>query len=178
MKLSADDLDALRYAKGLLENPGLAAKITNVIGRPIEKGLDLLPQKWAQVVAGATRKSLETALQVALATMYDTPRAPSWERLHKLAAATSGAAGGAFGLAGLPIELPVSTTLMVRSIADSARSEGEHLKTPEAKLACLEVFAMGGRSSSDDASESAYFFIRGTLARTVSEAADMLASMA
>jgi hypothetical protein len=95
MTLSSDDLDALRYAKRLLENPGLAAKITNVLGRPIEKGLDLLPQKWAQVVAVATRTSLETALQVALATMGDTPRAPSWERLHKLAAATTGAAGGA-----------------------------------------------------------------------------------
>lgn len=174
MTLSPDDLDALRYAKRLLENPGLAAKITHVIGRPIEKGLDLLPQKWAQVVAAATRKSLETAFQVALATMYDTPRARSWERLHKLAAATTGAAGGAFGLAGLPIELPVSTTLMVRSIADIARSEGERLATPEAKLACLEVFAMGGRSSSDDASESAYFFIRGSLARAVSEAAKYL----
>jgi hypothetical protein len=159
--LSPDDLDALRYAKRLLENPGLAAKITTVLGRPIEKGLDLLPQKWAQVVAVATRTSLETALQVALATMGDTPRAPSWERLHKLAAATTGAAGGAFGLAGLSIELPVSTTLMVRSIADIARSEGERLATPEAKLACLEVFAMGGRNSSDDASESAYFFCPG-----------------
>ena len=169
MKLSADDLDALRYAKRLLENPSLAAKITNVIGRPIERGLDLLPQKWSQVVARATRTSLETALEVALATMGNTPRAPSWERLHKLAAATTGAAGGAFGLAGLPIELSVSTTLMVRSIADIARSEGERLETPEAKLACLEVFAMGGRSSSDDASESTYFFIRGTLARAVSE---------
>ena len=73
MKLSPDDLAALRYAKRLLENPGLAAKITNVLGRPIEKGLDLLPQKWAQVVAVATRTSLETALQVALATMGDTP---------------------------------------------------------------------------------------------------------
>lgn len=82
MKLSADDLDALRYAKSLLENPGLVAKITNVIGRPIEKGFDLLPQKWSQVIAGATRKSLEVALQVALTTMGDTPKAPSWERLR------------------------------------------------------------------------------------------------
>jgi hypothetical protein len=39
MTLSPDDLDALRYAKRLLENPGLAAKITNVLGRPIESGI-------------------------------------------------------------------------------------------------------------------------------------------
>ena len=60
---------------------------------------------------------------------------------------------------------------MLRSIADIARSEGERLRTPGAKLACLEVFALGGRSKSDDASESAYFLIRGALARSVSEAA-------
>ena len=39
--------------------------------------------------------------------------------------AASGAAGGAFGLASLPVELPVSTTIMLRSIADIARAEGE-----------------------------------------------------
>ena len=37
----------------------------------------------------------------------------------------SGAAGGAFGLATLPVELPVSTIIMLRSIAAIARNEGE-----------------------------------------------------
>ena len=60
---------------------------------------------------------------------------------------------------------------MLRSIADIARSEGERLGTPGAKLACLEVFALGGRSKSDDASESAYFLIRGALAKSISDAA-------
>ena len=138
---------------------------------PIEKALNLLPDKWAEVVNGATRKSLETALQAALLTLDDTPQPNSWEFLHKLAVAATGAGGGAFGLAGVPVELPLSTTIMLRSIADIARSEGERLRTPGAKLACLEVFALGGRSKSDDASESAYFLIRGALAKSVSEAA-------
>ena len=43
--------------------------------------------------------------------------------MHKALATASGAAGGAFGLATLPIELPVSTIIMLRSIADIARSE-------------------------------------------------------
>ena len=41
----------------------------------------------------------------------------------------SGAAGGAFGLATLPLELPVSTVIMLRSIADIAISEGEDLSS-------------------------------------------------
>jgi EcsC protein family len=159
VRISYEDQEALRCAKTLLENPSLAAKITGLIGMPIEKALELLPDRWAEVVNGATRKSLETALQAALLTLDDTPQPNSWEFLHKLAVAATGAGGGAFGLAGLPVELPLSTTIMLRSIADIARSEGERLRTPGAKLACLEVFALGGRSKSDDASESGYFLI-------------------
>jgi hypothetical protein len=173
VNLSYEDHEALRYAKALLENPGLAVKITGLIGMPIEMALQRLPGKWAQVVNEATRKSLETALQAALLTLDD--KSNSWEFLHKLAVAATGAGGGAFGLLGLPVELPVSTTIMLRSIADIARSEGERLRTPDAKLACLEVFALGGPSKSDDASESAYFLMRGALAKSVSDAARHIA---
>jgi EcsC family protein len=175
LRLSDDDREALRYAKHLLEHPGLAAKITRVIGVPIEKGYDLLPEKWAEVVSDATRTSLETALRVAMVTLDDQPQAKSWEILHKLAVAATGAGGGAFGLAGIPVEVPLSTTIMLRSIAEIARSEGEHLGAPEAKLACLEVFALGSRSGSDEATESAYFLIRGALAKSVSDAAKHVA---
>ena len=175
MELSYEDQEALRYAKALLENPGLAAKITGLIGMPIEKALKLLPDKWAKVVNEATRKSLETALQAALLTIDDKPQQNSWEFLHKLAVAATGAGGGAFGLLGLPVELPLSTTIMLRSIADIARSEGERLRTPDAKLACLEVFALGGPSKSDDASESAYFLMRAALAKSVTEAVGYIA---
>jgi len=61
--------------------------------------------------------------------------------------------------------------IMLRSIADIARSEGEDLSDPEAALACVEVFALGGRAGSTDASESGYFAIRSILAKTVAEAA-------
>ncbi|THI87109.1 MAG: EcsC family protein [Nitrospira sp. CG24A] len=175
VNLSYEDQEALRYAKGLLENPGLAAKITGLIGMPIEMALQRLPEKWAQVVNTATKKSLETALQAALLTIDDKSQSNSWEFLHKLAVAATGAGGGALGLLGLPVELPVSTTIMLRSIADIARSEGERLRTPDAKLACLEVFALGGPSKSDDASESAYFLMRGALAKSVSDAARHIA---
>lgn len=174
MRLSEEDREALRYAKALLESPSLAVKITNLIGMPIEKALKLLPDKWAEVVNGATRKSLETALQVALLTLDDKPQPRSWEFLHKLAVAAIGAGGGAFGLPALSVELPFSTTIMLRSIGDVARSEGERLRTTESKLACLEVFALGGRSTSDAASESAYFLMRQALAKSVSEAAQYI----
>jgi hypothetical protein len=169
--LSPEEIEALRTAKSLLEHPSLAAKITSIIGTPIERGVALLPAKWSEVVNSATRIALEQALNVALLTVDDTGRRASSNRIHKLAVAAVGAAGGLFGLPALAVELPVSTTVILRSIADIARSEGEPLQSPEAKLACLEVFAFGGPSQSDDAMTTGYFTIRASLAKAVSEAA-------
>ena len=95
--------------------------------------------------------------------------------LHKALATASGAAGGAFGLATLPVELPVSTIIMLRSIAEIARSEGEDPSDPESALSCIQVFALGGRAGSTDASESGYFAVRGMLAKSVTEAARFIA---
>ena len=119
------------------------------VGTPIEKGFALLPKQWNTVVNDATRKAIETALKVALWTL-DKGEAKSgspsnwW---HKLAAGASGAAGGALGLAALSVELPVSTTIMLRSIADIARSEGENLKLADAQLECVQVLALGESSN-------------------------------
>ena len=175
MTLSDQDRDDLRHAKSLLEHPSLAARITNVIGIPIEKGFALLPAKWSDVVTHATRAALQKALDLSVTTMEDHGRLPSSDVLHKIIVTATGAGGGAFGLAALPIELPVSTTVMLRSIADVARSEGEKVKSIETKLACIEVFALGGRSKSDDAAESGYLAVRAALAHAVSEAAQYIA---
>jgi hypothetical protein len=90
-------------------------------------------------------------------------------------AIASGATGGALGLSSLPIEVPVSTIIMLRSILDIARSEGENLRNPEAVLACIEVFGLGGRTEADDAADMGYFVVRGLLARSVTEAARFIA---
>jgi hypothetical protein len=175
MTFSDEDRDDLRYAKTLLEHPSLAARITNVIGTPIEKGFELLPAKWSDVVTRVTGTALQKALDLAVTTMEDRGPMPSNNVLHKIIVAASGGAAGAFGLLALPIELPVSTTVMLRSIADVARSEGEKIKSIETKLACIEVFALGGRSKGDDAAETGYFAVRAALAHAVSEAAEFIA---
>jgi EcsC protein family len=169
-RMSERDLAALRSAVAALEHPSLAARLTNMIGKPIELIGYALPASASQAINAATSKALELALQVALRTMQGA-RLPLSQRLHKVLATASGAAGGAFGLPMLPIELPVSTVIMLRSIAEIARSEGEDLSDPEAALSCLQVFALGGRPGSADASESGYFAVRGVLAKSVSQAA-------
>ena len=173
--LTAKDLDDLRYARTLLEHPSLAARMTGLLGTPIEKGLELLPANWSGALSTATRVALTRALDVAVATMGDRGPGPAATRLHKLTLAATGALGGALGLSALAIELPVSTMVMLRSIADVARSEGEEIRSIESRLACLEVFALGGRLQSDDAGELGYFAIRTALARAMAEAAQFIA---
>lgn len=173
--LSPEDLAELKYARELLENPGLAAKLTNLIGTPIERGFELLPEKWASTLQEAVNVSLRKALRVAVATINPNRRRRPWERLHKAAVIGTGGVGGAFGMTALPVELPISTAIMLRSIADIARSEGENLREPEARLACLEVFALGGKSEEDDAVETGYYTVRAALATTLADAARHIA---
>lgn len=187
------DLDALRHAKTLLESQGLAIKLAGMIGTPFEKLLTHLPAGANDKVADATQAALRQCLRVALrslgqrgtgaATASDDafaqavtslapPKPQNW--LHKLAVATTGAAGGAFGLIALPVELPVTTTLMFRSICDIARSEGQDLSDLNVQLECLTVLGMGGVVRDD--AEFGYFFVRGALAQAVSKASSDIAA--
>ncbi len=174
MPLSDDDLKALRAAVQSLEHPGLPARLAGMVGRPLDLLAQALPPGATQIISSATQKGLEAALKVAVLTMKDSPGEGS-RLLHKSLAVASGAFGGAFGLATLPIELPVSTIIMLRSIADIARSEGESLHDPDTALSCLQVFALGGGSQNDDAVESAYFAVRGLMAKSTAEAARYIA---
>lgn len=172
------DRAALLRAKGLLEHPGWAMRLANAAGRPLEWGVERLPSKAQALVVSSTRKALDAALDVALRTLDPRARAATGDWSHRLSVLGTGALGGFLGLAALPLELPVSTAIMLRSIADHARAQGEDLSSVEARLSCLAVFALGGRAPSDDAAEVGYFAVRLALARAVEEAAEYLASRA
>jgi hypothetical protein len=178
-ELSKAEIDDLRRAKLLLENPGLAAKLANYVGSPVEKGMKLLPSRVQKGVHAATEKALMKALDVAVRSLGKEDVRPGRsprDRMHAMAAATSGAIGGAFGMAALGIELPLSTTIILRSIADIAASEGEDPRHIDTRLSCLVVFALGSpKDDRDNASESAYFAARSALATAVTEASRHLA---
>lgn len=195
--LSDADAAALRRAVRTLENPGLAARLSAAAGAPLDMIGRALPEAVTGAVSRATEGAMHTALRVALATLPEAQKTlvpagtdlvetvaapsstarrlgrllPSSDFAHKAMAAVSGAVGGAFGLATLAVELPLSTTLMLRSIAGIAREEGEDLADPENALACVQVFALGGRGSETPLTESGYFAVRAALAKTMAEAA-------
>jgi len=174
MEFNITDLNYLKKAKTLLENPGIAARITSLLGTPIEKGFELLPDNWNMKIGDITRAALTKAVHAAVLTMKDAPGEKASNIWHKLAVAATGGIGGFWGLPALAIELPISTTIMLRSIADIARSEDEDIATIEAKMACIEVFALGGPGKRDDATESGYYAVRAALAQSISKAAEYI----
>ena len=174
-RMEKRDYKDLRTAVSLLEKPGLSIRLINLLGYPIEGFIKVLPRWIGQAIGNTAIKGVGTAFYVALSTMDKKSHDRPFRWIHRAIVLASGAVGGFFGLPGLIVELPISTTLMLRSIADIARSEGEDLSSMDTHLACITVFALGGRSSGDNAAETAYYAVRATLTRTLSEAAEFIA---
>lgn len=175
LAMSTEDLQTLRWATQHLEHPSLAARLSNVIGTPIEIATNLLPRPLYQRIHGAADAAIGKAFQVAIASLRHREEANPRPHYYRALAAGTGAAGGLFGIYGLLFDLPLSTTIMLRSIAEIARSEGEDLHALDTRLACLEVFALGGHAESDDAAETGYYGIRAALAWPVTEAGQFIA---
>lgn len=173
--MEAADLEDLGRAVELLENPSFIARVTDLIGQPLEHFINFLPAGTSDRLQGSVRTSLEKLLNVAVRTLGSRGRGPAANLRHKLATGVSGAVGGFFGAPALAVELPLTTSIILRSIADIARSEGEDVTSLDARLACLEVFALGGASRSDDASETGYFAVRAGMAKVMSDAAKYIA---
>ena len=175
-RLTPEETGDLRQAVACLEGASFAQRLTDAVGRPVGMLGRTLPQPARRVIAQVSETALRGALRLALRTLDLNAPAKSANRAHKLALAASGAVGGALGLAALPVELPISTTILLRSIAEIAREEGEDLSAPEAALACVEVFALGGQGNGESAFESGYFAVRAALAKAVSDSARFVAA--
>lgn len=184
--LTESELLSLENAVRQLETPGLARKLADVVGVPLASLMGRLPESVQGHVNKAAESALQKALKVALKTLDDGPADSPWNATHKVAVTLTGVTGGIFGAPALLAELPVTTTIMLRSIADIARSKGEDLSDPAVRLACLEVFALGvsGEDAPDDLVERAaeeteaeesllrasYFATRAALAQQVTVA--------
>ena len=169
--ISDEDLETLSQACLHLEHPSLAARLTSVIGTPIEIGIKLLPRSLYLKTRQVADTAISKALQTAVSSLRHKTEPDSHDHFYRLLAGGTGAVGGLFGMYSLPFEFGISTTIMLRSIAEIARHEGEDIHDPEVQLSCLEVFALGGTSEADDAADTGYYGIRLALAWPVTHAA-------
>ena len=157
--LPREALDELERAWLALERPSFAAQLSSILGTPLEQIIRLLPAEWSARLRGAAEAAVVRAYDLARPTL-DGSQVTSGPAAHRLAAAATGALGGFFGLPALLLELPTTTLLMLRAIADVARANGEDPASPKTRLACIKVFALGGRSRADDYAELGYYELR------------------
>jgi hypothetical protein len=174
-KLSPEDRKALWKAVTALETQSFVSRITELTGEPITRILRSLPGTVTAGINGVVHIALRKALEAALYKL-DSGFPEPGPLAYKVLSGVTGGVSGFFGLTTLAVELPVTTTMMLRSIANIARRHGEDLTLRGPQLACLEVFALGaGDRGKGPTAETSYFAIRTFLARTVSQATEALA---
>ncbi|MDD5033145.1 MAG: EcsC family protein [Methylococcaceae bacterium] len=173
--LTKADQSRLIRAYEHLEYPSFAARLSSVVGTPIEMAMKLLPRTWYLNIQHCAEGCISKALDIAISNVRHKQGPRSDDRRYKMMGIATGAIGGFFGGPALLIELPMTTTVMLSSIANIARSQGEDLNSLETRMACMEVFALGGRSDSDDAAETGYYGLRMALELPIASASSFLA---
>jgi hypothetical protein len=170
--LDQESREFICEAARFLEHPPAWVRAASVLGAPMEKGLMRLPAPMRNTITSVTGRALQKALELALVSLPEElgVKADSlqkarensrWLRArHGASTFLSGALGGSMGWAGLMIELPLTTSLMLRGIAATARDFGMDLESEEVRLECLSILSLGSPSPSDDALETSYYEAR------------------
>jgi hypothetical protein len=174
LPISKADETRLVRAYHLLEYPSFAGRLSGVVGTPIEMTMKLLPRPWYRTMHRCAEAGISRALDVAIAGAQRSAEPPRNDQRYTLLGMASGALGGFFGGPALLLELPVTTTLMLSSIVNIARSYGEDVNALETRMACMEVFALGGRNDLDDATETGYYGLRLALELPIASASRFL----
>ena len=171
--LSPSHQRLLERAVQHLESQDFAGKLADYAGQPLNKALRLVPKAATRRFNDAVQAAILNCLNVAVRSIEQQPQRKPAERAAAMMVGVTGGLSGFFGVSALPLELPVTTTLMLRSIAEIARHHGEDLSTIEARLACVEVFALGTPRSSARP-DVGYFASRALLGRLAGKASTAL----
>jgi hypothetical protein len=162
---------ALERAVTQLEYRSFATRLADHAGQPLEHILRVLPTSASRTLNGIMEAAILQCLNLTIRSIgirREARSAPA-SGLFLLAAGLNGGIGGLLGVAALPVELPLTTGLMLLAIADTARYYGEDLTRLDARLACLEVFALG-IPSGKNRTDVGYFATRTLLARLAADA--------
>lgn len=179
MSLSPTELEFIKEAKRFLEQPSFLIRMADMAGKPLQAGFNFVPEKVRLKIQGSVEKAMSRGLEVVTQTVvkdaklsFDEASANSRRSglLHAAATFGTGAIGGFFGVVSLPIELPLTTALMLRSIVATAHDFGHDVNSKEIQLECLYVLSLGG------ASEASYFASRMAMTDLIRQAAREIGS--
>jgi EcsC protein family len=163
--LEPEDQAEMARAVHALRHASFAIRLAELAGQPVNRLFAAVPPFAARRVNRIVESAIRKSLDVAISSMDDADRdeSPSaW--VPRVIAGVTGGLGGLFGVFALPVELPLTTMVMLRSIAEIGQSHGEDLSTLPSRLACLEVLALGAHGPRES-DLLTYYALRATLAR-------------
>lgn len=140
---------------------GLGIQLLTLLGGKAENLLDRLPPQVRAGLDGATEQALELAMRAAQGTRGAVPDQSEW--VDRAAATAMGAAGGFGGLPTALIEIPATTTVLLRSIQGVAAVHGFDPSAENVRFDCIRVFAAAGPLSDDDGADLGFLTLRLTL---------------
>lgn len=155
------DAEIAALAKRYKAANSVGMQVLNLIGGQAENLLERLPDRVKDQLEGATARALEVAMRAAQGSRGVVPDQKGW--LNTALATAMGAAGGAGGLPSALAELPVTTTVLLRSIQGIAAEHGYDPQDPEIAKECLTVFASAGPLAQDDGADLGFLSARVTL---------------
>lgn len=153
------ELDAL--ARRYRAAGGLGIQVLNLVGGQAEGLLERLPHPVRDNLDGATERALRVSIRLADASDGVIGNRPGW--MTRALTTGLGAAGGLGGLPSALAELPVTTTVLLRVIMNTAGRHGFDPRAENVQFDCLRVFATAGPLEHDDGSDLAFITARLTL---------------
>ncbi|AOX16235.1 EcsC family protein [Kozakia baliensis] len=175
MTLDSESLAQLQAALAKVEQGrGVLVRLADLMGGAVGQaakmslqGLGMAP-KLQEKLHGLVEAAVTRAFDIAILGIRHeaTSERAKWrDPAAQAAVAVSGALGGFGGIIGLMPDISFTTLTIMREIAEIAREEGEDLRDPDARRACLEVFALRSfpLGQSDEESELGFFSARALL---------------
>ena len=136
-----DESEFLRVVKLKAEGRSIPVKLSETVAGMGSGVMRMLPDAFTERLASVSEKALRTAYLAG-------DEMPAVKGYSRFIAGASGAVSGFFGMPGMLVDVPLTTAVIMRAVRAVAREYGEDTKSPECKMACLEVFGMN--SGNDD----------------------------
>lgn len=150
-----------RLAEQYKNASGIGVQMLTALGGKAESLLDRLPASVRENLNGATHRALSMAVQAAQKSRGAVPDQKPW--VNTAMTTAMGAAGGFGGLPTALVELPATTTVLLRSIQGVAAEHGFDPAAENVQFDCIRVFAAAGPLASDDGADMGFFSLRLTL---------------
>ncbi|MFD1794432.1 EcsC family protein [Paracoccus aurantiacus] len=147
-----------RLARRYVDARGLGMDILDRVGGGGEQLIQHLPDFLRKRIDRAVASALNRTFRIASASRGVMRDRGDW--FNRLGTTAAGAIGGAAGITGALIELPVTVTILLRAILEIADEHGLDTRDDAIRAEALRIFATGGPLDEDDATDTALLAAR------------------